>query len=451
MPTPPTHRRPHRSRGITLLELLVAIFILVTLSLALVQLLSSGMYTFRTGEMRKGAYERGQFIFSRVSRDLNGLYPHNPPMPERWTFQVDSLFSENYDGTGVETVTFTSQNISRTEGETRDLHATNPSAEAWVEYEFTPPVDVLTAVMQPKLALARSDANAVTCRLVVEAGRDGGGLTPVAEFESGLRDQIITPSVDVSSEVSGGETVTVRLRIVPESGQSADIKLFPAREDDPLRPVLRFAVSPKTCRTEIKLVSDYRPDGTQYLAFVRSNRGLAEVAYFVEDQVLYRIERDTLGGAGSLLRGSFSTAAALPVAKGIACFGCEFPARDGRACRYWREADSVPPYVNLEVTTVPLSGAKTLGHLRGGLSATRDVVPVDSTEPFPAASPGRPKFFKIDDEWISYTGFDKDTFTGCARGRRGTVPAAHAGGARVVAGETFLVRVPIPAWGYRNR
>ncbi|MFH1732333.1 MAG: prepilin-type N-terminal cleavage/methylation domain-containing protein, partial [Planctomycetota bacterium] len=142
-----------RRLGLTLLELLVAIGILSILGWALVLLLSSGMTTWRTGEMRRGAYERAQFIFDRIGRDLAALYPHNPPMPEEWAFQADTLFDPGYEGAADEAVSFASDNISLIEGDVRHLKPTDPGKEAWIEYRFDLPFQVKTAVVQPKITL----------------------------------------------------------------------------------------------------------------------------------------------------------------------------------------------------------------------------------------------------------------------------------------------------------
>ncbi|MFO7900359.1 MAG: prepilin-type N-terminal cleavage/methylation domain-containing protein, partial [Planctomycetota bacterium] len=76
-----------RSRGLTMVELLVAIGILSVLGLALAQLMSTGMATWRSGEVRRGAYERAQYVFDRVRTDLAELQPRDPEMPEAWVFQ----------------------------------------------------------------------------------------------------------------------------------------------------------------------------------------------------------------------------------------------------------------------------------------------------------------------------------------------------------------------------
>ena len=456
--------RARRDGGITLIELIVAISILIILGWALAQLLWSGMATWREGEVRRGAYERAQFILDRLAHDLGSLYPHPPAMPDAWVFQVDSLFSDNSDGTGEEGVEFDSDNLSVVEesmvvpggGDIKFLSPTDSGAPATVEYRFTLPTDARAAVVQPKIRLVRSDGSAPTCTVAVEYRWGGGAWQTAAEFTSGLRDQVITPHIDVSP-ASPADTAAVRLRILPEPGQQSDARLFEAGEDDPLRPVFRFAASPNRCCTEIALVSDYRSNGTQFLVFVRSTReGLEEVAYFVEDETLYRAQRDSVGGSGSLFAAQFSTANALQLASGIAYFGGEFlnQGEDGEeeAARqlYWREADSVPRYVRVRVATVPLSESDKTAHLREGVSSSSATLRVDSTRRFVLGDAER-QYVKIGAEWIRYGGLERGRFTDCTRGQRGTLPAAHGAGAVVTGAETFWVDLPVPAWGYRKR
>ena len=433
----------------TLVELLIAILILAALGWALAQLLASGMATWREGQIRRGAYERAQYIFDRLNRDVAALYPQNPPMPDAWAFQADTLFSADYDGTSNDAVVFTSENIALCEaGGVRYLAASNASAEAWVEYRFTLATEVETAVVQPKFRLFRSSDAAPMCRLIVEAAKDGGGFLLVAEFRSGYRDKVMTPNIDISSAVLGATEVAVRLRIVPELGKQSDIWLFEARAADPIRPVFRFVASPRSYQTAIGLVSDYmdtEPD--QFLVFVRSTRtGLQEVAYRTTEGALCRAERAGVGRPASLLDVRRWT----PIAKGIVYFGCEFPNAAGVPQLYWREADSVPPYISATVSAVPLSGPKMSARLRADISAAATVIPVDSTRPFPEGNPAD-QFIRIDDEWIRYGSVGKGQFTGCVRGERGTVPAPHSAGAEVLGAETFRLNIPIPAWGYRNR
>ncbi len=448
-PMPTYARAPRRRRGMTLVELLIAILILAMLGWALAQLLASGMATWREGQTRRGAYERAQYIFERLVRDLAALYPHNPPMPDAWVFQADTLFSPDYDGAGNDAVAFTSDNISLVEaGGVRYLTASNASAEAWVEYRFAPMVVVETAVVQPKFRLFRSSDAARTCRLIVEAAKEGGGFRPIVEFSSGGRDQVMTPSIDIRSDVLGAAEVIVRLRITPEPGKQSDIRLFEASAADTIRPVFRFAASARSCQTAIGLVSDYIegvPD--QFLTFVRSTRtGLQEVAYRTMGGELCRSERPGVGSPASLL----DVRPWVPIAKGIVYFGCEFPNAAGAPQLYWREADSVPPYITATVSAVPLSGPKMSARLRADVSAAATIIPVDSTRPFPEGNSAN-QFIRIGDEWIRYGGLEKGRFTGCVRGERGTVPAPHSAGAEVLGAETFRLNIPVPAWGYRSR
>jgi hypothetical protein len=205
--------------------------------------------------------------------------------------------------------------------------------------------------------------------------------------------------------------------------------------------------------TGIQLVCDLGSGGV--LTFVRSDRGLQNIAYAVEGDTLVRLQRD-VGGAAP-----WNDA---PMAKGIAYFGCEFQnkyelggtadeekkRREDAVQPYWVEADSVPPYVTVVVSTIPLSGAKRLAILPAAISADDDTIRVDSTRSFVEANEQQ-QFIKIGGEWISYDKLTADSFTGCVRGVRGTIPADHGKGAEVIGAETFRLNISIPAWGYRNR
>jgi len=455
----------NRRRGFTLIELLVAMGILSILGWALVQLLSSGMTTWRSGEMRRGAYERAQFIFDRITRDVATLYPHNPPMPEAWTFQVDSLFDPAYTAADDDAVAFASDNMSLAEGlfvvghiiyYTSRLEVADASQPAWIEYKFELPFEVETAVVQPRITLLESGDGEPTCDVIVEAAKDGGAFARAWSFESGARAMTVTRSVDISGAVSGAKNVTVRIRVEPVAGRTANVKLLEAGMNDPMPPVFRFAASPKQCETRIELVSDYGPpQNRQQLDFVRSQRGLEQILYYVSDETLFRAQRPF---------GSDDTENVTPLAKGVVYFGCEFQnqyvrggdpdeeaERQAAALqRYWVEADSVPPYITVIVSTIPLSGARRLAHLSADIPKDAGVIEVESTKPFVVGNPGQ-QVVKIDDEWIEYEGLEPRRFTGCVRGVRGTRASAHKKGAQVMGAETFRVNIPIPAWGYRQR
>jgi hypothetical protein len=452
---------------VTLIELLVAILIMAVLAYAMVQLLSTGMTTWKMGEMRRGAYERAQFIFNQISTDLASLYAFNPAMPGEWSFQADTLYDDDYDGTGHDEVAFTSSNISVIEDAgVRYLKAGNPSSVATVEYTFTLPVNVKTILVQPKITLVRSAGASETCVVHVDAK---SGSNPydlgIAQFASGLRDQTITPNIDVSRQVSAGEDLTIRLRIVPSAGGTCDARLFEASQDAAVRPVFRVAVSPETCQTGIGMWSGYVDEGPQALVFVRSARGLKEVAYYTVGGALRRAQRDSIGGSGSYFDPGSSIGNAVSVAKGVIYFGCEFQNqynegamaaetetnRKAAVQTHWNEADSVPPYVRVRLSLIPLSGAKRHAYVQATTSAAVTTIRVDSTKPFFRATATDPEYVKIGKEWIEYTGSDGVNLTGCTRGARGTLPAAHNEGDMVLAGEEFFVNIPIATWGYRSR
>jgi hypothetical protein len=226
--------------------------------------------------------------------------------------------------------------------------------------------------------------------------------------------------------------------------------------------VFRFAASAETCRTLAGLISDYADDDTQYITFIRSSAGLKEVAYFVRDDTLYRAEWAVEPGDDWHYTPGAPPSQATAMAKGVIYFGCEFqnrytqggPDEETRALdalqRYWREADSVPPYVRVIVAMTPLSGPKQRAELTRPISATDTTVYFDSTRPF-VIGRSYQQFVRIGGEWIRYEGLKKDRFTGCTRGMRGTLPAAHESGTGAIGGETFHLDIAVPGWGYRNR
>ncbi|RPH50392.1 MAG: hypothetical protein EHM91_02070 [Planctomycetota bacterium] len=65
------------SRGMTLIELLVAFVILLMLVAALVTLTTRGLETWTTGEARKDMYERAQVVLDLISADLRNMYAEN--------------------------------------------------------------------------------------------------------------------------------------------------------------------------------------------------------------------------------------------------------------------------------------------------------------------------------------------------------------------------------------
>ena len=61
-----------RTRGMTLLELMVAMTIFLVLGAGLVMFLRVGIQTWRVGERRREIYERGQAILGQLASDLVG-------------------------------------------------------------------------------------------------------------------------------------------------------------------------------------------------------------------------------------------------------------------------------------------------------------------------------------------------------------------------------------------
>jgi len=70
-------------------------------------------------------------------------------------------------------------------------------------------------------------------------------------------------------------------------------------------------------------------------------------------------------------------------------------------------------------------------NILGGINASTSTITVLSTTGFPAGSIGTPGTLLIDQELITYTGTTATTFTGCLRGRDGTVAASHSNNANV--------------------
>jgi hypothetical protein len=448
------------------------------LSGALVQLLTSGMTTWRTGESRRGAYERAQFVVDRFGRDLAAIYPHNPPLATPWVFQVDSLLASNADGSGEERVTYaTPQNMTRIEVGAPYLQPANPANAAWIEYRVDLPFKPKTAMIEPKITLVAADDHQETCEVIVEVAVDdaidSSTFTPTqGRFHSGARDQTITPCVDISDLADDAdERLAVRIRIEPKTGKQSNARLFEAARDDPLRPVFRLALSPQPSQPVFGLWSGFAPNGSQWVLFTRSGAELHAVGYYVKEGILYRAQTRPGRDVGSELpwirtplENGEGVPWAEPVANGIAYFGVELenqyrPSEDPEEAEarrkaalqfHWVEADSVPPYAKLIIAATPLSGATTSTRLTADLGADDTTIPVDSTKPF---TEGRAvsQFVKIDNEWIRYDKLAGGRLTGCLRGQRGTLSASHAIGATVIAAETFEVSLPVPAWGYRKR
>ena len=70
----PNPSRGEGSRGMTLIELLVAFVILLMLIAALVTLTTRSLETWTAGEQRKDMYERAQVVLDLISSDLRNMY-----------------------------------------------------------------------------------------------------------------------------------------------------------------------------------------------------------------------------------------------------------------------------------------------------------------------------------------------------------------------------------------
>ncbi len=459
-----------------MVELLVAIGVLSVLGLALAQMLATGMSTWRSGEVRRGAYERAQYVFDRVRSDLATLQPRDPEVPGSWVFEDYWLpgSHELYSGTVDELgdpggmSDPTAQMTIRQDGEagTVYLAPTAPGSESHIEYLIKLPFVARVVLIEPRIALRRSPEYTANSTVLVEtAERPGSGhtwseYTLRAEFVSGLHDQTITPPIALTQGDLRNDTreIRVRLRIEPQPGQTSNARLFETATARLSEPVFRVQASPRAFRPGVRLVSGYRSDdSTQFLVFVRNAGGrLQEVAYFLEDGALYRAERGLESGGDSLFLGPPpldappSGTAVARVAEGIIHFGCSFPTRGNGEQLYWNEAGAVPPNIQVEVTTIPLSGPTTETSLREAIDAEATTLPVHSVRGFVLGDPDR-QVAKIGDEWVRYVTTSDNQLVGCSRGARGTVPAAHSEGESVVAGNWFRAEISIPTGGDRNR
>ena len=65
------------SGGMTLVELLVAFFVLLLLISALVSLSTRSLEVWTSGEARKEIYDRGEVVLSAIAKDLRNVYVEN--------------------------------------------------------------------------------------------------------------------------------------------------------------------------------------------------------------------------------------------------------------------------------------------------------------------------------------------------------------------------------------
>ncbi len=459
-----------------MVELLVAIGVLSVLGLALAQMMATGMSTWRSGEVRRGAYERAQYVFDRVRSDLATLQPRDPEIPDSRVFEdywlpgSHELFSGtvdeigNFGGVSDPTAEMTVRQDA--EAGTVYLAPTALGSEAAIEYEIRFPFVARAVVIEPRIALRRSSEYSANSTVFVETAERPGSsytwseYTLRAEFVSGLHDQTITPPIALTQADLRNDTreIRVRLSIEPWPGQTSNARLFETEIGRLSQPVMRVQASPRPYRPGVRLVSGYRSgDSTQFLVFVRNAGGrLQEVAYFLEDGALFRAERGLDSGGDSLFLGppplddTPSGTTVARVAEGLIYFGCSFPRRGDGEQLYWNEAGSVPSHIRVSITTIPLSGPTTETSLREAIDAEATTLPVHAARGFILGDPER-QVVKIGDEWVRYVTTDGNRLMGCSRGVRGTVPAAHGEGEAVVAGNSFRAEISIPAGGSEDR
>ncbi|MBI3828544.1 MAG: hypothetical protein HY291_03455 [Planctomycetes bacterium] len=219
-----------------------------------------------------------------------------------------------------------------------------------------------------------------------------------------------------------------------------------------------------------KNVGDYRALG-----------GMAQIAYFVQDQTLYRSIRAPADGKfGPLLAPN----AATPLVTDVLYFSIDYwsqytyswedPGKASKskgAEKIWDstrgiegmplskfilhrkgsendpEDDVFPMKVRVTVTVDSPMPRCVHTKLLEGVGARDGMLFVDSTQGFPAG--GKPdSLILIGNEWIHYKDKTDDAFKADLRGARGTVGQDHADGAIVRRGETFTRVVFIP--GFRS-
>lgn len=101
-----------RRRGLTLIELLVALSVFMILGTSLVVFLRTGIDTWRVGEMRRESFERGQAILDTIEDDLRALHP-DPYHGDGG--RVDVALLSDYDANGRQRLRF----VRSLAGETR--------------------------------------------------------------------------------------------------------------------------------------------------------------------------------------------------------------------------------------------------------------------------------------------------------------------------------------------
>lgn len=151
-------------------------------------------------------------------------------------------------------------------------------------------------------------------------------------------------------------------------------------------------------------------------------------------------------GSGGPLRVWDSTRGILPKGTGFEGFflakerviGEDGPAQDPTD-------DVFPRRVRVTLVVEQLGRAARTGVLAE--SVTTEARSIAVTDPsFIPPTEGTQRFVKIGAEWIRFEAVDGSRLTGCTRGVRGTVPAAHEIGVRVHHGRTVVREYEIPTY-----
>jgi len=187
----------HR-RGMTLIELLVALTVFLVLGSSLVLFLRTGIDTWRVGEMRRESFERGQAILDQLVDDLRALHP-DPYHGDGG--EVDVLLLSDYDANGRQRLRF----VRSLAGETR--HPITRDAGAltggFADYDY------------------ENDAFESGAGLL----RAAGGLQEVAYiFDPSARSELLWRGV--RSPIGGERSLLRDENLVPENGRVRGFRPF---------------------------------------------------------------------------------------------------------------------------------------------------------------------------------------------------------------------------------
>ncbi len=177
-------------RGMTLIELLVALSVFLVLGSSLVLFLRVGIDTWRVGEMRREAYERGAGILDQMEDDLRSLHPDAYHGDHG---EVDVLLLSDYDQNGRQRLRF----VRSLAGETRHpiTRLAGSKTGGFADYDYV------------------NDAQESRAGLM----RAPGGLQEIAYiFDPDRQNELLWRGV--RSPVGGERSVLLDENIYPEEG-----------------------------------------------------------------------------------------------------------------------------------------------------------------------------------------------------------------------------------------